>query len=166
MPTARNGAGIAVIDDVLFAIGGDSSWYFTFFSANEQYTPFGYELVLPAVSVFSPENVTYTSVNVSLTFTVNRPVVWIGFSLDGQDNVTITGNTTIGALASGVHNVTVYAKDAFENAGNSKTIIFTIAKEPETFPICLAVAAAIVVTAVVLVAAIGVGLSVYLKKRK
>jgi hypothetical protein len=166
MPTARTDLGTAVVKGKVFPIGGDGGGYFTVFRANEQYTPFGYELVPPAVSVFSPENVTYTSVNVSLAFTVNRPVVWIGFSLDGQDNVTISGNTTLAELTNGLHNITVYAEDSFENMGASETVTFTIAKETETFPIRLAAATAIVIAAVVLVAAVGVGLSAYLKKRK
>jgi hypothetical protein len=80
--------------------------------------------------------------------------------------VTITGNATLSGLANGLHNITVYAKDEFENTGASETVTFTIAKETEAFPIRLAVAAAIVVAALVLLAAVGVGLSAYLKKRK
>jgi hypothetical protein len=72
----------------------------------------------------------------------------------------------LAGLTNGLYNVTVYAKDAFENMGASETITFTIAKEPETFSIRLAAAVAIVVAAVVLVAAVGVGLSAYLNKRK
>ena len=170
MSKSRTGFGVAVVDDVLYAIGGNGvigsgSLIYGIsgppYGTNEQYTPFGYELVLPAVSVFSPENKTYTSVNVSLTFTVNRPVVWTGFSLDGQDNVTITGNTTLYGLSSGLHNVTVYAKDAFENTGTSETIIFSIAEkpEPEPFPTTLVVASA------VSVAIVGTGILIYFRKR-
>lgn len=127
--------------------------------------PLMYPWGAPDVSVYNLENATHSG-SVSLNFTVNKPTSWIGYSLDGFDNVTITGNTTLTGISSGLHNITVYAKDEFENTGTSETITFTIAKEPESFPIRLAVAAAIVVAAVVLVAAVGVGLSVYLKKRK
>jgi len=184
MPTLRSNVGVAVVNDLFYAVGGEflppSNSLFgnvTTSAVNEQYTPVGYgtpdpsyvpptEDAPPEITVLSPENKTYTSSNVSLTFTVNKPAVWTGFSLDGQDNITITENTTLSGLSSGLHNVTVYAKDAFENTGTSETITFTIAKEPETFPIRLVAAAAIVVAAVVLVAAVGVGLSVYLNKRK
>jgi predicted phage tail protein len=90
----------------------------------------------------------------------------MGYSLDGQDNVTITGNTTLSGLANGSHSITVYAKDEFENTGASASVTFTIAKETEAFPMRLAVVTAIVVAALVLLAAVGVGLSAYLKKRK
>jgi hypothetical protein len=179
LPTSRLKYGVALIDDLLYTIGGNTYTYEHLFSltlggsvtpyaTNEQYTPFGYGTIPPVVSVLSPENnKTYTVSNASLTLTVNRPVVWLGYSLDGQENVTITGNITITGLTSGLHNITVYAKDEFENMGASETVNFTIAKESEeSFPMCLAVAVAIVVAAVVLVAAVGVGLSVYLKKRK
>jgi N-acetylneuraminic acid mutarotase len=170
-PTSRYNFGVAVVNDILYAIGGHTHSQYPLgiyapVATNEQYTPFGYDTVPPAVAVVSPENKTYNVTSVSLVFTVNKPVVWIGFSLDEQDNVTITSNTTLTGLTNGLHNVTVYAKDAFENMGASETITFTIAKEPETFSIRLAAAVAIVVAAVVLVAAVGVGLSAYLKKRK
>jgi N-acetylneuraminic acid mutarotase len=170
-PTSRYNFGVAVVNDILYAIGGHTHSQYPLgiyapVATNEQYTPFGYDTVPPAVAVVSPENRIYNVTSVSLVFTVNKPVVWIGFSLDEQDNVTITSNTTLTGLTNGLHNVTVYAKDAFENMGASETITFTIAKEPETFSIRLAAAVAIVVAAVVLVAAVGVGLSAYLKKRK
>jgi hypothetical protein len=170
IPTPRNNLAVAVVNDMLYAIGGRNTAdpsALNILADNDQYTPIGYSTVSPNISVASPENNgTYASSNVSLTFTVNKPVLWLGYSLDGQETVTITGNITLSGLASGLHNITVYAKDEFENTGTSETITFTIAKEPEPFPIRLAVAVAIVVAAVVLVAAVGVGLSAYLKKRK
>ena len=85
----------------------------------------------------------------------------MGYSFDGQDNVTIDGNITLYGLSSGLHNLTVYAKDTYGNIGASETINFTIAKEtPEPFP------TAIVATASgASVAVIGVGLFVYFRKR-
>jgi hypothetical protein len=173
VPTERRGFGVVVLNDILYVIGGftetfDMFWNsnITLYATNEQYTPFGYGTVPPVVSAVSPENKTYTSSNVSLVFTVNKPALWMGYSLDGQDNVTITGNITLSGLANGSHNVTVYAKGEFENTGFSATVTFTVAKETEAFPIRLAVAAVIVVAALLLVVAVGVGLSVYLRKRK
>jgi hypothetical protein len=51
----------------------------------------------------------------------------MGYSLDGQDNVTVTGNATLSGLSSGLHNVTVYANDTAGNMGVSETIKFTTA---------------------------------------
>jgi|YelNatPaOPRAMG01_1025707.scaffolds.fasta_scaffold09369_4 N-acetylneuraminic acid mutarotase len=170
MPTARINFAVAVVNDMLYAIGGNTYTYpdplhsigedpiITPYATNEQYTPIGYGTVSPVVSVVSPENNrTYAVSNVSLTFTVNKPVVWMGYSLDGQDNVTVTGNTTLSGLSSGLHNVTVYAKDSFGNTGASETITFTIAK-PEPLPTTIA-------AAVASVAVVGVGLIAYFKKR-
>jgi hypothetical protein len=113
----------------------------------------------PAVSMLSPENnKTYTENNVPLNFTVDKQAVWIGYSLDGQENVTITGNTTLSGLSSGLHNVTVYAKDEFENAGVSETIFFSIS---EPFPTALVITASVASVAVV-----AVGVWVYFKKHK
>jgi hypothetical protein len=170
-PARRFNFGVAVVNDMLYAIGGHTydtgrNGYVETVAVNEQYTPMGYGTVPPAVHVVSPENKTYVSSNVSLAFTVNKPALRMGYSLDGQNNVTITGNTTLSGLSNGLHNITVYANDEFENTGASETVTFTIAKETETFPIRLAIVAAVVVAALVLVAAVGVGLSAYLKKRK
>jgi N-acetylneuraminic acid mutarotase len=167
LPTGRNGFGVAVVNDTLYVIGGttetfDMFWnnYITLYATNEQYTPIGYGTVPPAVSVFSPENNgTYASSNVSLVFAVNKQTVWLGYSLDGQETIDITGNTTIAGLSNGSHNLTVYANDTLGNAGTSGTITFSIAKETEPFPTTLVAAASGVSVAV-----IGVGLLVYFKK--
>ena len=84
----------------------------------------------------------------------------MGYSLDGQDNVTLTGNSTISELPNGLHNVTVYARDTFGNEGASETITFYI-DVPEPFPTALVVAASVAAAVVV-----GAGVLVYFKKRK
>ena len=162
MTALRMDFGVAVVDDVLYAIGGYSYTSpkkdtVTPVTVNEQYTPFGYDTVPPEVQIGSPASQTYNESKVSLVFTVGEPVSWMGYSLDGQDNVTITGNTTIDGLTNGVHNVTVYAKDTFENVGASETFSFSV---EVPFPITL------VVAPVASVAVVGVVLAIYFKKRK
>ena len=157
MPLSRMGFALVVVDDLLYAMGGYNGWL-TGYSENLQYTPFGHAMVPPVISVISPsENSNYTSSEVSLNFTVDKPVVWMGYSLDGQGDVSVTGNSTLTGLANGLHNVTVYAKNEFENIGASETIYFTV-KVP--FPTMLVVASTATATI------IGVGLIVYFKKRK
>jgi len=161
LPTLRAYFSSVIVDDKLYVIGGytSKSGDFTISSAvNEVYTPFGYGTVPPTLSVVSPENENYASGNVSLAFTVNKPAVWMGYSLDGQDNVTVTGNATLSGLTSGLHNITVYARDEFNNVGTSETIKFNIS---EPFPNTTVVAASAATVAVV-----GMGLLIYFKKRK
>jgi len=158
MPTARGTLGIAVVDDVLYAIGGDSAWYFGVFGVNEQYTPFGYGTIPPVVDVVSPENQRYNVTSVLLDFTVNKAVSWMGYSLDGQETFTITGNTTLSGLSNGLHNVTVYARDEFENMGASETVSFSV---EVPFPV-VPVAAVSVAT----IAVMGAVLLVYFRRRK
>ncbi len=170
MPTGRYSASVAVVDDLLYVIGGFTTEFrtdiftlnpiYTYSVVNQQYTPFGYGIVPLVVSVVSPENKTYAASNVSLAFTVNKPASWLGYSLDGQETVTITGNTTIAGLLNGLHNITVYANYTFGNTGASQTIQFTIAEETEPFSTTWLIAS------VMLVAVIGVGLMVYFKKHK
>jgi len=133
----------------------------TAFSLGSACVTFTIDTTAPNVSVVSPENITCDSFDVPLNFTVNEAVSLITCSLDGQDNVTVDGNTTLTGLSPGTYNVTVYAQDLVGNVGASETIHFNIAEEPEPFPTTL-VAAASVATAVM----VGVGLLVYFKKRK
>ena len=122
----------------------------------------------PTISIASPENKTYTVNNVSLTFTVNELTSWIGYSLDEQANVTITGNTTLTGLAEKPHTRIVYAKDIAGNTGASETIYFTtIPLPPKNGPSGLPRWAAwAVAVSVMIVAVVGVALLVYFGKIK
>jgi N-acetylneuraminic acid mutarotase len=169
MLTGRGGLDVAVVNDVIYVIGGETANGMPFsadppslkkYATNEQYIPFGYGTIPPKVSVASPKNANYTSSEIKLNFTVNRHVEWMGYSLDRQDNVTVTGNVTLSGLTNGFHNVTVYVRDEFENTVASETISFNV-DVLESFP-------TLVVTAVTLasVSVVGVGLLFYFKKRK
>lgn len=170
--TGRFSASVAVVDDLLYLIGGFSLEFptdhftlnavYNFKAVNEQYTPFGYAAVPPVVSVVSPENKTYTANNVTLAFTLNKQASWMGYSLDGQETVAVAGNTTLTALSNGFHNITVYAKDTFENTGVSETVSFTIDVPEPSAPFTTALFVAPVASVVV----VGVGLLFYFTKYK
>jgi hypothetical protein len=100
---------------------------------------------------------TYAADNVPLAFAVNKPAVWMGYSLDGQDNVTVAGNATLSGLANGLHNVAVYAKDTFGHVGVSEPVSFSV---EVPFP------AMLVVAPVASVVVVGAVLAIYFKKRK
>ena len=154
MPTSRYGLGIAVVNDILYAIGCSGS---PDNKKNDRYTPFGFGTVPPTISIVSPENKMYAVNNVSLTFTVNELTSWIGYSLDEQVNVTITGDIILTGLSDGSHSLTVYAKDIAGNTGASQTIIFRVT---EPFPTTW------IVAAIVLIAAVGAALLVYFVRVK
>jgi hypothetical protein len=132
-----------------FEIGGYSSVNFVI------------DTTSPKISVQSLENKTFETSDVPLNFAVNEPASQIKYSLDGQENVTITGNTTLTGLSSGEHNVTVYATDEAGNTGASEPLFFNV-NVSDPFPV-VPVAAASASVAIVLV---GASLLVYFKKRK
>jgi hypothetical protein len=105
----------------------------------------------PVISLLSLENKTYYSTDLPLSFAVDEPVSWIGYSLNGQDNVTVTGNITLNDLPTGAYNVTVYATDLVGNTGASETVIFTLSKPFPTVPVLAASAILSVVVAALLV---------------
>ena len=68
--------------------------------------PLMYPFGAPEITLLGMQNATYSG-SCFLIFTVSKSVVWMGYSLDGQDNVTVTGNITLSELSRGLHNVTV-----------------------------------------------------------
>ncbi len=94
---------------------------------------FSIDTTAPSVLLLSMENKTFATSDVPLTLTINEPISQVTYSLDGQKNVTITGNTTLIGLSSGDHKLTVYATDEAGNVGASETITFSVTV-PEPFP--------------------------------
>jgi hypothetical protein len=111
----------------------------------------------PKVSVLSPRDSLYNISDLELNFIVSEPFTKVTYSLDGKDNVTISGNTTLTGLANGDHNFIVYTTDEFGNTGASEITYFSV---EAPFPTTLVIAPIASVTI------IGVGLLVYFKKRK
>jgi N-acetylneuraminic acid mutarotase len=180
MPTARFDLAVAMVNETLYAIGGTEHYLLLgeeANSGNELYIPIGYgsvhgtptfnddvtqDNVPPELLVLSPENKTYDTNMLQLTFTVNESGSWIRYKLDESTVVEVDGNTTINGLSSGSHNLTVYATDDAGNTNASQTIHFTIMMgEQESFPTALVIAASGVSIVIV-----GIGLLVYFKKRK
>jgi hypothetical protein len=95
-----------------------------------------YDTVPPRISIVSPENKVYNASSVLLTFLIYEAFSSMSYSLDGQDNVTIAGNTTLSGLPNGSYNLTVYVTDLAGNTGASETIYFNV-DVPEPFPTLL-----------------------------
>lgn len=107
------------------------------------------------ISSLSIENATYNQQSLPLTFTVNEPTSWIGYSVDKEANITLTGNSTLSTKA-GLHSLMFYANDTAGNMGKSDPVLFTVEGPtpspspsiPE-FPTVTVLAAAMVVTVLV-----------------
>jgi len=96
-----------------------------------------YEITPPEIQILSPENETYTSTSIPLTFTVYdySPISCMGYSLDNQPNVTLIGNTTLSGLSYGYHYLAVYANDTYGNMGASGKILFAVSHfVPDDYP--------------------------------
>ena len=145
----------------------------------------------PIISDISLKNKTYNETTVPLIFNINQDtsssissnLSGLAYSLDNQANSTITGNTTLTGLSSGMHNITIYAWDEAENVGVSETVFFTVATptasptpEPTVEPTLTPTPTSgdnrkgdftipIILAAVVMVA-VAVGAIVLFKKRK
>lgn len=131
---------------------------------------FTLDITPPSISIMSPENKTYDTTDISLTFTVDESVLWMAHSLDGQINMTITENTTLSELSDGSHSLIVYAYDAAGNTGASEIIYFNIETqqpEPQPEPESAVPWQLWIIAIIVVIAVVGTALLVYfLKKRK
>ena len=128
-------------------------WY----EASSDLINFKVYAVPPQILLFSVANETYEASDVPLVFAVNRTVSKLSYSLDGEDNVIVDGNTTLCGLPNGEHCITIYATDIVGNTGVSETVYFTV---EVPFPSIM------VMAPIAIAAAIGVGLILYFKKRK
>lgn len=113
----------------------------------------------PVISNLSIENKTYNQNNLPVNFTVDEPTSWMGYCLDGRDNVTTTENFTLTELPSGSHTLTIYANDTVGNMGTSSTIAFSVAEPFPTVPVAA-------VASVAAVAVVGAGLLLFWKRRR
>ena len=145
---------------VVFVYDNPSEEYIVggIYTESESTVCFRIDLVPQNVSVLKPENITYTPTDVPLLFFVDEPASWIGYSLDEQENVTVTGNTTLPELLVGQHTLMFYANDAAGNPADAKTVTFSVVEPFLTVPVVVASGASI--------AAVAIGLLVYFKKRK
>ena len=118
----------------------------------------------PEISNLSVDNQTYPPSEVPLNFCLNGSVSCIAYSLDGGENVTVEGNTTLHGIPAGLHNLTVYVWDSASNVGTSKMVSFTVAvpeQKKDAFP-----SVPVAVASGASLAVVGIGLMVYWKKRK
>jgi hypothetical protein len=153
--TDANGDGIG---DTPYMLSSEAQDRFPLMNPWDPAVP--YDTVPPRISVSSPVHMVYNETSVPLTFLIYETSSPMSYSLDGQDNVTINGNTTLTELPNGSHNLTMYVTDQSGNVGISDIIYFTV-DVPEPFPTALVVAASVAAVAVM-----GVDLLVYLMKRK
>lgn len=104
----------------------------------------------PKITVDSLNNKIYNDSSVPLIFSVDKTIEWIGYCLDGKQNITITSNSTLTNsartnetvlnISNGLHRIIIYANDTFGNMGSS-TVTFTVNK-PEPFPTTTVIIAA------------------------
>jgi len=105
--------------------------YKSFFISSTAIISFTIDCTAPTVSVLPLENVSSAS-PIPLNVIVDEPYSKIAYSLNGQQNVTVSGNSTIPYLPAGQYNVTFYVCDIAGNIGTSGTANFTVAEILQT----------------------------------
>ena len=128
-----------------------------FYNGSSDIVYFTVDGTSPVIVIMPVANKTYSVTDIPLNFTLNEPASQITYSLDGQANVTITGNATLTDLSGGGHNVTLYATDVVGNIGVSETVYFSV---EVPFP------TTIIVAPVASVTVLSAGLLVYFRKHR
>jgi hypothetical protein len=105
----------------------------------------------PVITDLTISNQTYRFPRIALLFHVNEDIAKATYSLDGQDNITITENTTLTNLTPGQHNLTLYVQDKAGNMAVSQTSFIIaeqqklstqiVEQQPKPFPAALTAAA-------------------------
>jgi hypothetical protein len=139
------------------------------FTVDTHYKPYKPELL-----ILSPQNQTYTTAELPLTFTINEPIMHAHYMLDRNDpfvflsgETELTGNSTLTGLSNGVHNITVTV--VTERGSASQTTYFSINIDDEnenastTDPIPTI---PVVAGSIGGIATVGVSLLFYFKKRR
>jgi streptogramin lyase len=87
----------------------------------------------PTITIISPQentiinDIKYSNSYILLNYTINEDVSWVGISVNGQPNMTATGNPfPIYGYPDGSYSVIVYANDTVGNMGASTTVHFTL----------------------------------------
>ena len=95
---------------------------------NSSMVDFSVDTIKPEINISSPQNTTYTTVNIPLNVSADEPIsIWL-YSLNGAPNVSFTPNTTIVA-SEGANNLIVYANDTAGN-WNSSMVDFSVESMP------------------------------------
>jgi hypothetical protein len=132
MSAPRVNAALVSIGDLVYVIGGsmvmiENNAHPT--TLLEQYVPQKdqpTDSVEPKITILWPKQKT-SSPNITVEFTINKPVGSTLMSLDQESPISTTGNTTL-ILQPGKHNITVYAIDYSGNIGASNTVDFTVSE--------------------------------------
>jgi hypothetical protein len=128
---------------------------------------FSIDTKAPNITIVKNQSSYNTSQAVPIEFMTNEPPSWMGYSLNNQANVTITGNTTVTGLTVGSHSLRVFANDSAGNMGMSNSNNFNITapvEETLNFSLNQASLTAIVIV-IVIVAVTSVSLF-FFKRRK
>jgi hypothetical protein len=131
---------------------------------------------VPVISILFPEdnssfNVVLGVVGFQVIYKTNTALSWVGYSIDGGGNVTVSGNSTYvyDIENSGYHTFTLYANDTSGNWATPQTVTYYVtALSDATSPPAQSPFSAeiIVIALVVIVVVVVVGLLVYFKKHQ
>jgi hypothetical protein len=117
------------------------------------------------ISILSPENRTYPTSNVSLTYITDKPVTGATYSLDSQQKMIIPQNTTLTGLAEGPHRITVFAVDELENEVASPTIYFSV-DIPDAAQTTVTTSKEVIAAAIVVAVSASIGVATFVHRKR
>jgi len=129
-----------------------------YFGMGQMWGPYGYSsepayfnVIKTNITIQEPQNKTYHTQTIPLSFTTKNPSTTLTYSLNNKANLTLTQNTTLTNLPHGSHQITIYA----DNTVASQTIHFTIQIPPTTLTLTITT---------ILAVTLGIMLCIYKKR--
>ena len=121
-------------------------YYVSYKITSSSLVKFAIDKTAPRILSVSIENKTYSTSDLPLNIIVNEPASQVIYSLDGQSNMTVAGNTTLNDVSDGEHILTVSVLDSAGNSGSMETAYFSVdVTEPlPTVPVAAATFGAVV----------------------
>jgi parallel beta-helix repeat protein len=128
-------------------------------------------IIPPTVFVLSPANKTYAAVydpyiRIPLIFETNKTLSWVGYSLDGGENITVSENGTLIEIGVNSRSLTLYANDTTGIWQPPQTVYYEIAFNLGTPPIPTTFVIAIFLATAVGAVVVVIGLRIILKNKR
>ena len=117
----KNKTGLSDGDYVVYLWANDTTSHYSQTSSRT----ISLDTIKPNIVMTSPQNISYTTSSISLNYWTSETMDWVGYSLNGASNVTITGNTTITAT-QGSNSIYICGNDSANNMNCTETVYFSV----------------------------------------
>ena len=93
---------------------------------NQDNYPVYVDFIPPSIHIVSPFSVAYSTSDVPLTYVLEEQLSYLSYCLDGQENVTLDGDTILTDLSEGLHDIVLFGLNGNGEDERSDRRFFTV----------------------------------------